>query len=156
MLGSLALPGSAIPLPSGLDIDGLYRISGNLATIQKLRYKVDHGEVLPQSLLWGLKAQVDADCLPHPTADERLDLDDGRWDDVHVITGALKLFFRELPEPLFPFSHFHQFIAAISEWLRERTGGEVGPPLSQPADSHLWFLPPPRAAGPSPAQPLCT
>ncbi|XP_042529631.1 rho GTPase-activating protein 27 isoform X2 [Dipodomys spectabilis] len=71
----------------GLDIDGLYRISGNLATIQKLRYKVDH--------------------------DERLDLDDGRWEDVHVITGALKLFFRELPEPLFPFSHFSQFIAAI-------------------------------------------
>ncbi|XP_007482550.2 rho GTPase-activating protein 27 isoform X1 [Monodelphis domestica] len=71
----------------GLDIDGLYRISGNLATIQKLRYKVDH--------------------------DERLDLDDGRWEDVHVITGALKLFFRELPEPLFPFSHFHQFISAI-------------------------------------------
>ncbi|XP_008111401.2 rho GTPase-activating protein 27 isoform X1 [Anolis carolinensis] len=71
----------------GLDIDGLYRISGNLATIQKLRYKVDR--------------------------DERLDLDDGRWDDVHVITGALKLFFRELPEPLFPFSHFDKFIAAI-------------------------------------------
>ncbi|XP_043819798.1 rho GTPase-activating protein 27 isoform X2 [Dromiciops gliroides] len=71
----------------GLDIDGLYRISGNLATIQKLRYRVDH--------------------------DERLDLDDGRWEDVHVITGALKLFFRELPEPLFPFSHFRQFIAAI-------------------------------------------
>lgn len=91
-----------------------------------------------------------------PTADERLDLDDGRWEDVHVITGALKLFFRELPEPLFPFSHFHQFIAAISERLRERTGGEVGPPLSQPADHHLWFLPSPRAAGPSPAQPLCT
>lgn len=100
-------------------MDGLYRISGNLATIQKLRYKVDH--------------------------DERLDLDDGRWEDVHVITGALKLFFRELPEPLFPFSHFHQFIAAISERRRERRGGEVGPLLSQPAD-HLWSLPSPRAA----------
>ncbi|KAK2110966.1 Rho GTPase-activating protein 27 [Saguinus oedipus] len=83
--------GSAPPSAPGLDIDGLYRISGNLATIQKLRYKVDH--------------------------DERLDLDDGRWEDVHVITGALKLFFRELPEPLFPFSHFRQFIAAISEHL---------------------------------------
>ncbi|XP_012581481.1 PREDICTED: rho GTPase-activating protein 27 [Condylura cristata] len=71
----------------GLDIDGLYRISGNLATIQKLRHRADH--------------------------DERLDLDDGRWEDVHVITGALKLFFRELPEPLFPFSHFPQFMAAI-------------------------------------------
>ena len=32
------------PLP-GLDIDGLYRVSGNLATIQKLRYKVEHGKV---------------------------------------------------------------------------------------------------------------
>ncbi|XP_075767880.1 rho GTPase-activating protein 27 isoform X2 [Pelodiscus sinensis] len=71
----------------GLDIDGLYRISGNLATIQKLRYKVDH--------------------------DEHLDLEDGRWEDVHVITGALKLFFRELPEPLFPFSYFDKFITAI-------------------------------------------
>lgn len=29
----------------GLDIDGLYRVSGNLATIQKLRYKVEHGMV---------------------------------------------------------------------------------------------------------------
>uniref|UniRef100_A0A8C6JFI6 Uncharacterized protein n=1 Tax=Melopsittacus undulatus TaxID=13146 RepID=A0A8C6JFI6_MELUD len=71
----------------GLDIDGLYRVSGNLATIQKLRYKVEH--------------------------DEQLDLDDGRWEDIHVVTGALKLFLRELPEPLVPFSHFEQFIAAI-------------------------------------------
>ncbi|XP_033963403.1 rho GTPase-activating protein 27-like isoform X2 [Pseudochaenichthys georgianus] len=70
----------------GLDIDGLYRVSGNLAVIQKLRFKADH---------------------------EELDLEDGQWEDVHVITGALKLFFRELPEPLFPFSHFNKFIEAI-------------------------------------------
>lgn len=54
-------------------------------------------------------------------ADEQLDLDDGRWEDIHVVTGALKLFFRELPEPLVPFSHFDKFIAAISEaWRQER------------------------------------
>ncbi|XP_068161652.1 rho GTPase-activating protein 27 isoform X2 [Antennarius striatus] len=70
----------------GLDIDGLYRVSGNLAIIQKLRFKADH---------------------------EELDLEDGQWEDVHVITGALKLFFRELPEPLFPYSHFNKFITAI-------------------------------------------
>ncbi|KAF7666210.1 hypothetical protein LDENG_00115840 [Lucifuga dentata] len=70
----------------GLDIDGLYRVSGNLAVIQKLRFKADH---------------------------EELDLEDGQWEDVHVITGALKLFFRELPEPLFPYSHFNDFITAI-------------------------------------------
>lgn len=46
---------------------------------------------------------------------EELDLEDGQWEDVHVITGALKLFFRELPEPLFPYSHFNKFISAISE-----------------------------------------
>ncbi|XP_068775072.1 rho GTPase-activating protein 27 isoform X3 [Struthio camelus] len=80
----------------GLDIDGLYRVSGNLATIQKLRYKVDH--------------------------DEHLDLDDGRWEDIHVITGALKLFFRELPEPLFPFAHFDKFIAAIKMQEPTRRG----------------------------------
>lgn len=57
-------------------------------------------------------------------ADEKLDLDDGRWEDVHVITGALKLFFRELPEPLFPFSHFRQFISAISKLAGERRDGQ--------------------------------
>ena len=46
---------------------------------------------------------------------EELDLEDGQWEDIHVITGALKLFFRELPEPLFPYSHFNSFIAAIRE-----------------------------------------
>ncbi|XP_049614527.1 rho GTPase-activating protein 27 [Syngnathus scovelli] len=70
----------------GLDIDGLYRVSGNLAVIQKLRFKADH---------------------------EELDLEDGQWEDAHVLTGALKLFFRELPEPLFPNSLFPQFVSAI-------------------------------------------
>lgn len=30
----------------GLDVDGLYRVSGNLAVIQKLRFAVNHGESL--------------------------------------------------------------------------------------------------------------
>ena len=28
----------------GLDIDGIYRISGNLAEVQKVRHQVDHGK----------------------------------------------------------------------------------------------------------------
>lgn len=28
---------------TGLDVDGLYRVSGNLAVIQKLRFAVNHG-----------------------------------------------------------------------------------------------------------------
>lgn len=33
-------------------------------------------------------------------------------DDVHVLTGALKLFFRELSEPIFPFNLAKDFIYA--------------------------------------------
>uniref|UniRef100_A0A673GZS6 Rho GTPase activating protein 9 n=1 Tax=Sinocyclocheilus rhinocerous TaxID=307959 RepID=A0A673GZS6_9TELE len=70
----------------GLETDGIYRVSGNLAVIQKLRFAVNH---------------------------ERLDLDDPQWEDIHVITGALKLFFRELPEPLVPYGFFHDVVETV-------------------------------------------
>ncbi|XP_075826866.1 rho GTPase-activating protein 12 isoform X3 [Microtus pennsylvanicus] len=78
----------------GLDVDGIYRVSGNLAVIQKLRFAVNH--------------------------DEKLDLNDSKWEDIHVVTGALKMFFRELPEPLFTFSHFNDFVNAIKQDPRQR------------------------------------
>lgn len=71
----------------GLEVDGIYRVSGNLATIQKLRFIVDQ--------------------------EEELDLDHSQWEDIHVVTGALKMFFRELPEPLLPFRFFQPFVDAI-------------------------------------------
>ncbi|KAM4533531.1 rho GTPase-activating protein 12-like isoform 3-T5 [Odontesthes bonariensis] len=72
---------------TGLNIDGLYRVSGNLAVIQKLRFAVNH--------------------------DEKVDLTDSKWEDIHVTTGALKMFFRELPEPLFSYGSFSDFVNAI-------------------------------------------
>jgi len=42
-------------------------------------------------------------------------LGDSQWEDIHVITGALKMFFRELPEPLFPFRFFDLFVEATSK-----------------------------------------
>ncbi|XP_041804528.1 rho GTPase-activating protein 12-like isoform X6 [Chelmon rostratus] len=72
---------------NGLCIDGLYRVSGNLAVIQKLRFAVNH--------------------------DEKVNLVDGKWEDIHVTTGALKMYFRELPEPLFTYALFHDFVSAI-------------------------------------------
>uniref|UniRef100_A0A5F4W301 Rho GTPase-activating protein 15 n=1 Tax=Callithrix jacchus TaxID=9483 RepID=A0A5F4W301_CALJA len=47
--------------------------------------------------------------------EEKLNLDDSQWEDIHVVTGALKMFFRELPEPLFPYSFFEQFVEAIKK-----------------------------------------
>ena len=39
------------------------------------------------------------------------------FDDVHALTGSLKLYFRELPEPLVPFDFFSGFVEAISEYF---------------------------------------
>ncbi|XP_026132117.1 rho GTPase-activating protein 12b isoform X3 [Carassius auratus] len=72
---------------TGLNVDGLYRVSGNLAVIQKLRFAVNH--------------------------DEKVNLEDNKWEDIHVTTGALKMFFRELPEPLFTYASFNDFVEAI-------------------------------------------
>ncbi|KAG7242491.1 hypothetical protein INR49_020983, partial [Caranx melampygus] len=72
---------------TGLNIDGLYRVSGNLAVIQKLRFAVNH--------------------------DEKVELNDSKWEDIHVTTGALKMFFRELPEPLFTYGSFTTSIVRL-------------------------------------------
>ncbi|CAJ1050402.1 rho GTPase-activating protein 15 isoform X2 [Xyrichtys novacula] len=79
----------------GLETDGIYRVSGNLAVIQKLRFMVNH--------------------------EEKLNLDESDWEDIHVITGALKLFFRELPEPLVPFGFFTDIVETIkmSDYLEK-------------------------------------
>ena len=86
----------------GLEVDGIYRVSGNLATIQKLRFLVDQ--------------------------EEDLDLDNNQWEDIHVVTGALKMFFRELPEPLFPFRFFQPFVEAVK--IKESKQKMQATPLS--------------------------
>ncbi|GMT19297.1 hypothetical protein PFISCL1PPCAC_10594, partial [Pristionchus fissidentatus] len=58
----------------GLDTDGLYRVSGNLSAIQKIRCSIDQDKY---------------SLLVNET-------------DVHVLSGCLKLFFRELSESIFP------------------------------------------------------
>ncbi|XP_052091879.1 rho GTPase-activating protein 15-like isoform X3 [Mytilus californianus] len=70
----------------GLEHDGIYRISGNQATIQKLRCQVDQ---------------------------DKYDLDSKEW-DVFTLTGALKLFFRELKEPLLTFNLFDKAVPALT------------------------------------------
>lgn len=70
----------------GLDQDGLYRVSGNIAEIQKLRINIDN-----------------------MSTNSHYNLDDECW-DIHTLTGTLKLFFRELKEPLFPFNKFEKFM----------------------------------------------
>ena len=66
--------------------DGIYRASGNLSQIQKIRCQVDQNN-------WSLLETED---------------------DVHVLTGCLKLFFRELKEPLIPCPLFERALQVAS------------------------------------------
>lgn len=38
--------------PLGLSFDGLYRVCGNVSTVQKLRIMVDQGECFPKPKVW--------------------------------------------------------------------------------------------------------
>ncbi|XP_025417931.1 rho GTPase-activating protein 12-like isoform X2 [Sipha flava] len=67
-----------------LKTDGLYRASGNLSQVQKIRLQVDQNNL----------SVIDQE------------------EDVHVLTGVLKLFFRELKEPLIPYHAFRKAISA--------------------------------------------
>ncbi|CAD5117624.1 DgyrCDS6379 [Dimorphilus gyrociliatus] len=69
----------------GLQHDGIYRLSGNQAEIQSVRWQIDQQQDF---------------CL-----------DDVQ--DINVLTGALKLFFRELSEPLIPYEVFDEMIEAM-------------------------------------------
>ncbi|KAF2354621.1 Rho GTPase-activating protein domain [Trinorchestia longiramus] len=81
---------------SNLKTDGLYRISGNAASIQKIRYEVEKNNY---EVLFEEK-------------------------EVNNLTGALKLFFRELKEPLLPYNCYERFI----EWSEksQRSGRHAG------------------------------
>ncbi|CAG9791239.1 unnamed protein product [Diatraea saccharalis] len=71
--------------------DGLYRASGNLSQVQKIRLEID------QNNLSVIESNT----------------------DIHVLTGSLKLFFRELKEPLIPCNIFDRILAACSIKPRE-------------------------------------
>ncbi|XP_048588973.1 rho GTPase-activating protein 32 isoform X2 [Nematostella vectensis] len=69
-------------------VDGIYRLSGSSSIIQKLRFLFD--------------------------GDEPPELDDEYYlRDVHCISSLLKMYFRELPNPLLTYSLYDKFVSAI-------------------------------------------
>jgi len=101
--------------PEYLKTDGVYRQSGNLSIVQKIRLQIDQGNL---------------NCLDSV-------------DDVHVLTGALKLFFRELKEPLIPWEAVEKLLSAInlpSKKTKLRTIKEIVGRLAPTHLSTLIFL----------------
>ncbi|XP_022643396.1 uncharacterized protein LOC111242816 isoform X4 [Varroa destructor] len=71
--------------------DGIYRASGNLSQVQKVRFSIN--------------------------MDDYSVLD--KEEDVHVLTGALKMFFREMREPLLTYALFDRLLEATQ--IKERS-----------------------------------
>lgn len=67
--------------------EGIYRACGNLSQVQKLRFQINQDDF---SGIWA-------------------------EDDVHVLTGLLKMFFRDMKEPLFPCDRFEGLMKAIGQ-----------------------------------------
>lgn len=73
---------------NGLHVEGLFRIPGDNAVMQKVKKKLEKGYTVDFSSL----------------------------NNVHSVAGLLKMYFRELPEPLLTFEHYNMFIAATGKF----------------------------------------
>jgi len=70
--------------PENLATTGIYRVPGDVAKVQKIRIEVDQEN--------------------YATFE--------KTDDIHVLAGCIKLFLRELPDPLIPYVHHKAFVRA--------------------------------------------
>lgn len=83
--------------PAYMQLVGLYRASGNHATIQKLRFKIDANNYK---------------CLQDQT-------------DGHNITGIVKLFFRELKAPLITLKYIETAIGDREEFMAKTEKAQI-------------------------------
>jgi len=74
----------------GLNSEGIYRVSGLRDEVEALRIAFDRDG-------------------------EKTDLSHSSWDDIHVVAGVLKLYFRLLPIPLIVFQVYPLIMAAAKE-----------------------------------------
>lgn len=102
-----------IELPKNIDSVGLYRASGNLATIQKIRFNIDKNN---------------------------LKILDEFKNDSDVLTGSLKLFFRELKEPLIPHKLFENLFKYIDVELTPKIGDTVKQLVNKMEKAHKVTL----------------
>ncbi|XP_044741159.1 rho GTPase-activating protein 27-like isoform X2 [Chrysoperla carnea] len=99
-----------------LETEGIYRASGNLSQIQKIRFEVDQHRY------------------------ENLNVEKN---DIHVLTGALKLFFRELKTSLIPPNEYDSCMEATDCHDINKTVSQLRKILKRFPDSHrdtLQFL----------------
>ena len=85
----------AILLKHGLSVEGIFRVSGSLQMMEGVVAKLNSGELPDMESVLGLESGI------------------------NVVSGLLKKFLRELPEPLMTFALFHDFVNMFEEskWI---------------------------------------
>lgn len=91
----------------GLDVEGIYRLSGTASHVQQIKALFDHGECLAITL-------DSVFILTNTTDSARVDFRNPAafYHDVNSVAGLLKQFFRDLPDPLMTNVHYARFIEA--------------------------------------------
>lgn len=81
----------------GMESQGIYRLSGTTSKIQALKVQLDRG----QHAYGTLVELVLTVCLNVSADLGAVDLDSPEWSsDINNVTSVLKMWFRELPDPL--------------------------------------------------------
>lgn len=118
----------------GMDEVGIYRVSGAAQDIGTLKATFHTSKALRflASVLASFQAQDEGGSDLHPLHSARLLLRSGlreavaglRSAEVNVVSGLLKLYFRELPEPLVPTRLFHSLAQMLGKNIHPpETGG---------------------------------
>lgn len=113
----------------GLDVEGIYRISGGNSAIVAIE-------------------NAFADLPPNSTKDEKQmrKLEDAIGGDVNAVTSALKRYLRKLPDPLLPYAYYDEFIKvalSISANKQDKRINELKLKVINklpPTNKHVLFL----------------
>ena len=111
--------GSAIPLVVyqclqavdlfGLDVEGIYRLSGSAVHVAQLRAIFDNGRLHEPRT-----SKTSSDIVSDSSQVDFGNPEDF-YHDVNSVAGLLKQFFRDLPDPLLTREHYQGFIEAASK-----------------------------------------
>lgn len=92
----------------GITSQGIYRISGTMNKVQKLKERLDRGKSAWPTMLTLIEYSLFPDF-------DSVNLDAEEWSaDINNVSSVLKLWLRELPDPLLTFTLHQGFIDAAS------------------------------------------
>lgn len=115
--GSILTPNTAL-LPTGLQHQGIFRVSGSQVEVNDIKNSFERGESPPRSRDRQLRARWDVVKLVlwfcRPGNDPLIDEESNH--DINSVAGVLKLYFRGLENPLFPKERFNDLISCVREY----------------------------------------